>query len=411
MNFGQQNVAPPSLDALTAIVESDFLEQFGRSPSLVVAAPGRVNLIGEHIDYNDGFVLPLAIERYLVMAAAPSTQDSAGSSIRIRSLDLDESESIVTDQTFQPGRTGWIRYVQGVIAGFIELGTAVSAFDAVIGSTIPIGAGLSSSAALEVATATTLEQLNGQVLDLETKALLCQRAEHQFVGVPCGIMDQFSTVFGKLDELMLIDCQTLQVDSIPFDSREVSVLIANSDVKHALIGGEYAQRRGQCDSALSKLGHASWRDVRIEELEQRRGALTDVEFRRGRHVVTEIERTRAAVLAIRNRDWETTGRLMYASHQSLRDDYEVSCPELDLLVEIASSMGTRKGVFGSRMTGGGFGGCTVSLIDTNQLESVIAELARQYESATGTRPLCFASRPASGVQVIKGRNGAAKVPS
>jgi galactokinase len=223
-------------------------------------------------------------------------------------------------------------------------------------------------------------------------------------------MDQFSTVFGKLDELMLIDCQSLQIESIPFDSSEVSVLITNSNVKHALTGGEYAQRRSQCDSALSKLGHPSWRDVRLEQLEQQRSSLTDVEFRRGRHVVTEIQRTRAAVQTIGNRDWETTGGLMYSSHQSLKDDYEVSCPELDLLVDIASSMGPREGMFGSRMTGGGFGGCTVSLIDTNQLESVIGVLTRQYESATGTRPLCFASRPARGVRVIKGRNGAAKVP-
>ncbi len=410
MNSSVPNIAPTSLGGLTAKVESDFLERFGHPPDLVVAAPGRVNLIGEHIDYNDGFVMPLAIERYLVVAASPSTEEAACSSIRIRSLDLDETEFISTDPTFPPGRTGWISYVQGVIAGFVERGTAVSAFDAVIGSTIPIGAGLSSSAALEVAVATVLEQLNGQVLDLRTKALLCQQAEHQFAGVPCGIMDQFSIVFGKLDELMLINCQSLQIESIPFDSSEVSVLITNSNVKHALTSGEYAQRRSQCDSALSKLGYASWRDVRLEELEQQRSALTDVEFRRGRHVVTEIQRTRAAVQTIRNRDWESTGRLVYASHQSLRDDYEVSCPELDLLVDIASSMGSREGVYGSRMTGGGFGGCTVSLIDTNQLESVIGVLTRQYESATGTRPLCFASRPARGVRVIKGRNGAAKVP-
>ena len=399
MNSSQQKFAQWSLDQLATQVESDFLEQFGRPPMSVVAAPGRVNLIGEHIDYNDGFVLPLAIERYVVMAVAPATVDAAQSSIR--SLNLAETQSVPAGQALLPGRNGWIRYVEGVIAGFNERGESVPAFDAVIGSSIPIGAGLSSSAALEVATATALEQITGATLDLWTKALLCQHAEHEFAGVPCGIMDQFSSVFGKPDCLLLIDCRSLKVDSIPFDAQEVSVLITNSNVKHALIGGEYARRRAQCDAALGKLGHGSWRDVRLADLEQRGGALSDVEFRRARHVVTEIQRTTAAAEAIRSRDWETAGELMYASHVSLRDDYDVSCHELDLLVEIASRIGTQGGVFGSRMTGGGFGGCSVSLVGTHQLQSVTESITTQYESATGTLPFCFASRPADGAHVIK----------
>jgi len=369
---------------------------------VVVAAPGRVNLIGEHIDYNDGFVLPLAIERYVVMATALPENESSHSSIRIHSLNLAETELIPTDQSIQPGRQGWVRYVEGVIAGFVELGENILAFDAVIGSNVPVGGGLSSSAALEVATATLLEQVTGHSLGLKEKALLCQLAEHRFAGVPCGIMDQFSSVFGKVDELMLIDCRSLVIESVPFDFGEISVLITNSNVKHELTGGEYRERRSQCASALSKLDQASWRDVTVGQLEQRRDALTEIEFRRARHVVTEIERTIAVSHAFRSGDWEMVGKLMFASHSSLRDDYDVSCPELDRLVQIASSIGKQDGVLGSRMTGGGFGGCTVSLVCTKQLETVISSLTKQYESATGISPFCFASRPARGAHVIKG---------
>jgi galactokinase len=369
---------------------------------LLVAAPGRVNLIGEHIDYNDGFVLPLALERYVVIASAPQEKEFLPALIRLHSTNYAESETIRLDQSIQPGRQGWVSYVEGVLAGFIELGENIPAFDAVIGSTVPLGGGLSSSAALEVATATLLEQVTGRKLALREKALLCQKAEHQFAGVPCGIMDQFSSVFGQADELMLIDCRSQKIETVPFDSSDISVLITNSNVKHELTGGEYAVRRSQCDSALDKLDQTTWRDVTVSDLEQRRAALTDAEFRRARHVVSEINRTIEAANAFRNSDWDTAGRLMYASHDSLRDDYEVSCRELDKLVEIASTLGRQGGVIGSRMTGGGFGGCTVSLVHNEQLEAVIDTLTTQYESTTGIRPHCFSSRPARGAHVIRG---------
>ncbi|MGB7325050.1 MAG: galactokinase [Rubripirellula sp.] len=386
-----------------ATVEQHFQTQFGRPATVVVSAPGRVNLIGEHIDYNDGYVLPLAIERSVVIAAAPATE--AGQA-NFHSMDLAESVAIRLNQKSTPTAESWARYVEGVVDGFRQLGLEIPPFDAIVGSTVPLGSGLSSSAALEVATATLLEKLTGRTLQQNEKALLCQKAEHDYAGVPCGIMDQFSSVFGKENELMLIDCCSQSVEGIPFNASDVSVLITNSNVKHALVNGEYAARRSQCDSALKKLGKTSWRDVTMTDVEQASqkdtGGLDEIESRRAKHVVTEIHRTLKATDAFRNNDWKLAGELLYASHDSLRDDYDVSCPELDILVEIARDIGAENGVYGSRMTGGGFGGCTVSLVANEQVEAVIARLSSSYESKTGIKPTCFSSRPARGAHVVKG---------
>ncbi|TWU56064.1 galactokinase [Rubripirellula reticaptiva] len=389
-----------------ATVEQHFQSQYGRPATVVVSAPGRVNLIGEHIDYNDGYVLPLAIERSVVIAAAPAPENGPAGQANLYSMDLAESAVIRLDQELQPGSESWVRYVEGVLDGFRQLGVEIPAFDAIVGSTVPLGSGLSSSAALEVATATLLEQLTGRTLGQSEKALLCQKAEHDYAGVPCGIMDQFSSVFGKENELMLIDCCSETVEGIPFNASDVSVLITNSNVKHALVNGEYAARRSQCESALKKLGKTSWRDVTLADVEQANQkdavGLNETEFRRARHVVTEIHRTLKATDAFRNSDWELAGELLYASHDSLRDDYDVSCPELDILVEIARDIGGENGVYGSRMTGGGFGGCTVSLVANEHVDAVIATITTSYESKTGIKPTCFSSRPARGAHVVKG---------
>ncbi len=293
-------------------------------------------MIGEHIDYNDGFVLPMAIERYVAIAASPGEDaDNPGPAANIYSVNLDEDVQLALGEPGEPGTPTWSSYVEGVLAGFMERGQAIPSFDAVISSNVPLGGGLSSSAALEVATATLLEAMLGQVLPPVDKALLCQRAEHRFAGVPCGIMDQFSSVFGENDALILLDCRSQEIESVPFLSNDVSVLITNSNVKHELTGGEYAQRRAQCDAALKKLDIASWRDVTREHLEACRDRLEEVEYRRARHVVSEIERTTKAAEAFRAGQWEAAGELMYQSHSSLRDDYEVSCEELDLLVDLA----------------------------------------------------------------------------
>ncbi|WP_146523989.1 galactokinase [Novipirellula artificiosorum] len=385
-----------------------FVAEHSRPPEWVIAAPGRVNLIGEHIDYNDGFVLPMAIERYVVIAAASRNDDSRR--VSLHSVNLNETAQIDLSKPLAPSTPPtWYAYVEGVVAGFLErMGPDASqqlpSMDWLIESNVPVGGGLSSSAALEVATATLLEAVTGVSLAMDEKALLCQKAEHEFAGVPCGIMDQFSSVFGQENAFMLLDCRTQELRHVPFSSNKISVLITNSNVKHELTGGEYAQRRCECDSALKKLGRPSWRDVTLEILDAGKDKLTEVEFRRGRHVVSEIDRTQKAASAIESGDWQQLGELMYASHASLRDDYEVSCDELDLLVDLANKIGPAGGIHGSRMTGGGFGGCTVTLVESDKAVEVSAIMAKQYEQQSGIKPQLFASRPALGAHKIDRAN-------
>ena len=384
-------------------VESEFRTRFGREPSVVAAAPGRVNLIGEHIDYNNGFVLPMAIERYVIIAA-DLCSDSSREYATFFSSSIQESRDIPIGASSGPTCSGWGRYIEGVIAGFVSGGHNVSALEAVIGSNVPSGGGLSSSAALEVATATMLEGITGHQLEAPEKALLCQRAEHEFAGMPCGIMDQFSSVFGMPGELMLLDCMSQEIQTVPFREEDVAVLITNSNIKHELTGGEYAERRRQCESALKKLSLSSWRDVTSGDLDSARGRLTDDEFACGRHVVTEIARTLDAAEAFAKGQWASVGELMYSSHESLQKDFRVSCAELDALVRINREIGIEGGVYGSRMTGGGFGGCIVTLLQSDCANEVREKILTQYENETGVAGSSFVSRPALGAHLIK-RNG------
>ena len=384
-------------------VENEYRSRFGRAPSVVAAAPGRVNLIGEHIDYNNGFVLPMAIERYVIIAAAPCSDPSQEHAI-FYSSHLQESSDIPIGMAFGPTCSGWGRYVEGVIAGFVSRGCDVPPLEAVIGSSVPSGGGLSSSAALEVATATMLEGITDHQIEPLEKAILCQHAEHTFAGMPCGIMDQFSSVFGMPGELMLLDCMSQKIQTVPFREEDVSVLITNSNIKHELTGGEYAERRRQCESALEKLDLLSWRDVRLANLEAARDRLTDDELACGRHVVTEIARTLDAAKAFTNGQWALVGELMYSSHESLQKDFRVSCDELDALVRITREIGSEGGVYGSRMTGGGFGGCIVTLVHSDCASAVRERILTQYENETGVQGSSFASRPALGAHLIK-RNG------
>jgi galactokinase len=399
MSSDQVDVADP-LHRLSARTEQAFESKFGGSPDYLVAAPGRVNLIGEHIDYNDGFVMPMAIERYVVMAASRNGHNSENEA-NFYSVNLDQTARLDLGQRSGPQADGWARYIEGVIAGFSRRGVKVPPLDVVLESNVPLGGGLSSSAALEVAAATLLESACGETLEPVEKALLCQQAEHDYAGVPCGIMDQFSSVFGKADELMLLDCQSQEIRAVPFAADDITVLITNSNVKHELSGGEYAQRRAQCDSARAKLNRSSWRDVSQQDLESQRVKLDDEEYRRGRHVVSEISRTLRTAEALQDQDWRQVGQLMYASHDSLRDDYQVSCDELDVLVDSAREVGFDGGVIGSRMTGGGFGGCTVTLVKTANVDAVADALLTRYEAKRGLKASCFASRPARGAHIIR----------
>lgn len=386
---------------LTGLVNraaEQFAARFERPASWIVAAPGRVNLIGEHIDYSDGFVLPMAIERYCVIAAGEAEEGRAS----VFSATTGEEALIPLPPVAPHHVTGhWSNYVAGVLAGWAERVGRLPGFVAVCESNVPIGGGLSSSASLEVATATLLEAMTDDTLEPDDKALLCQRAEHEYPGVPCGIMDQFASVFGRRDHLMLLDCRSRQIEYIPLVDPQITVLIVNSNVRHELTGSEYAERREQCESVARKLGLRSMRDATLEQLNSDRLKIDAIEFRRARHAITEIARTIKAAEAIRASDWDQIGALMYASHKSLRDDYEVSCPELDLLVDLAQDLGKDKGVIGARMTGGGFGGCTVNLVDTQLANAVAEKIADAYQSKTGITPTLLTSRPAMGAHRIR----------
>jgi galactokinase len=389
-----------TLPELTARVTQQFVKTYGRPPRWIVAAPGRVNVIGEHTDYNDGFVLPMAIERYAVLAA----DQSAGGRNTIEIRDTVEGvEPAVIDlaAALKPGMPKWSNYPRGVVAGFLARGIKPGGLDVLLHSTVPLGGGLSSSAALEVGTATLLEAVTGKKLDPVEKALLCQKAEHEFAGVPCGIMDQFISVMGRENHLLLLDCRSRQTELVPMNDPSVALLIINTNVKHELGSGEYAKRRAQCEAAAKILGVPSLRDADPDMLEGAKNKMDKVVYRRARHVIGEIERTVHAAEGIRASNWPTVGNLMYASHASLRDDYEVSCAELDAVVEIAEGIGRTGGVYGCRMTGGGFGGCTVALVKAVAVEAISAKIAVDYKKRTGIEATIFSSRPAAGAAVIK----------
>jgi galactokinase len=378
---------------------SIFQAKFGNKPVFGAVAPGRVNLIGEHTDYNDGFVLPMAIERQTVVLAAPSST----SRVRLFSTDPGAKDQIVEftpDASLAKGTPAWANYVKGVVAGFVARGVKIPGFDAVIDSTVPLGGGLSSSASLEVAFATLLESITDHAIPVVDKALLCQTAEHKFAGVPCGIMDQFISALGQADHAMLLDCRTKIPTQVPLLDPNVSILIANTNVKHELTGGEYAQRRAQCEVAAKVLGVSSLRDVDQSAVEANRFRLDHWAYRRARHVVGEIARTTHAADAASRGSWNEFGMLMLESHSSLRDDFEVSCAELDLMVDFARELIFTGDVYGSRMTGGGFGGCTVSLVRSSAVDRVTEHLHARYLKATSIAPTIFASRPARGAHAV-----------
>ena len=378
--------------------KSAFTKQYGTAPAWIVSAPGRVNLIGEHTDYNDGFVFPMAIERYTVIAAAPGE----GSKSTVFSVNKSEAASILTDGSSQPPeQVVWSSYVQGTVQYAFEAGFRARPFRAVINSDVPLGGGLSSSASLEVAAATLIEAMTGQQFDPVQKALICQKAEHRYAKMPCGIMDQLIAVMGQAGHAMLLDCRSKQPKMIPMDDPNVSVLIVNSNVKHELTGSEYPDRRRQCEKAAKLLAVPMLRDATLPQLEAARSRFNqepdgDLCYRRAKHVITENDRTTAMATALTQKDWATCGQLMGASHRSMKEDFEITCKEIDRLAEIAQ--GT-DGVIGSRMTGGGFGGCTVSLIETSRTEEIVKAITKQYQSATGIEPAAFVTRPAQGARI------------
>jgi galactokinase len=376
-----------NLKELATHVAAEFEKHYGRPPRWIVAAPGRVNIIGEHTDYNDGFVLPMAIERYAIMAADASASSSL--------FTIDVSTPVTK------GQPKWSNYIRGVLCGFQNRGVKIPALDIAFMSTVPLGGGLSSSAALEVATATLLEAVTGKTIDPVEKALLAQKAEHDFAGVPCGIMDQFISALGREGHLLLLDCRTRKTELVPMSDPCVALLIINTNVKHELGSGEYAKRRAECEQAAKILGVASLRDATPDQLEKAKGKMSEVVYRRALHVVGEIERTVHAAEGIRQSNWPTVGQFMYASHAALSNDYEVSCKELDMVVEITKDIGYKGGIYGCRMTGGGFGGCCIALVRAAAAEAISKRIATDYKTKTGIEATIFSSQPAAGAMIIK----------
>lgn len=385
---------------LARTAASEFMGKFGRAPRWVVAAPGRVNVIGDHTDYSGGLVLPMAIDRHTVIAAAPAPAGS-GRRIHLHSAAVEQSVEIPLDALPEADELRWANYPRGVVAGFVARGRVLPALDALVVSDVPLGGGLSSSAAFEVATATLLEAALGEQMDPLEKARLCREAEHEYARVPCGIMDQLISVLGNDSGALLIDCRTGGTRAVPFADSRVSLLIANSDVRHSLGASAYAARRSACIEAARVLGVPELGQATLAQVEAAEAELGPVLYRRARHVVTENERTRAAADALGGGDWRTAGALIYESHRSLSEDFEVSSPELDTLVQLARDIGEAGGVFGARMTGGGFGGCTVTLIASDRAADIGARLAEEYRRRHERSLTWFIARPSRGAHVVQ----------
>ncbi len=378
-----------------AALREAFQQTYGKEPR-IFSAPGRVNLIGEHTDYNDGFVLPMAIDRRTYVAAA----GNGTRAVRVSALDLDQTTDFNLDEPRTFFENPWAAYIAGVAFELQNAGRKLAGTDLVIKSDVPIGAGLSSSAALEIASGKALLTLSECRLDAIELALIAQKAEHTFVGTRCGIMDQLTVTVGQAEHALLIDCRSLNLQNIKLDLRDTMVAICNTNVKHELATSAYNQRRTECEQAVEILkalrpGINALRDVTEEDLEHARKDLPELLFRRARHVVTENARTLEAANALHNGDLEKFGMLMNASHESLRDDYEVSCAELDLMVDLARKC---DGVLGARMTGGGFGGCTVNLIKRTCFPAFKDYVAAQYHQSIGIKAAIYSVSADKGVQ-------------
>ena len=408
---------PPGALPLLQLATSAYKVAFsGVFPTTAAQAPGRVNLIGEHTDYTGGFVLPLALEKRTVVVGSGAIVDvnTEDSDCIIASVGVDGGNTVSFDAdpaTLAKGDPFWANYVKGVVKQYsadLPEGKKFT-FKAIFASDVPLGAGLSSSAALEVATATFLETIAGVVVPQpEEKALRCQAAEHEFCGMPCGIMDQFVSALAAENHLLQIDCRAnkgTRVSLGPSDSELPVILITDSKVKHELTGSEYPSRVAQCEAASQLIA------AEYPEVEQLRDATPtmldaafvgksgtdDVTYRRARHVIHENARVEGVVQALSAGDFATAGKLMIASHMSLKNDFEVSTPQLDKLVDLAIGF---DGVYGARMTGGGFGGCVVSLVKAAAVDKLVAHLEEGYQNFTGIKPESFVTRPGTGASSL-----------
>lgn len=382
---------PPTspLKSLAAKTADAFEQHFQMQPTALAAAPGRVNIIGEHVDYNGGWVLPAAIERWIVAAAAPRDDGV----VALHDGRTGDSARFSVAELSRTPQRSWTNYVRGVLAGLSALGLHTRGFSLTISSTIPLGGGLSSSAALEAVVARMLCQLFGWTIAPLKLAKLCQKAEHDYAGVPCGLMDQAAVLMSREAHLLLLDCASETVSHVPFSNPDWRILIINSGVAHELADGEYAKRRSACHHAATALGVSSLRELDPSCLPRAARILNDEMHRCVRHVVTENQRTLDVVAALARDDLPHIARLLDASHVSLRDDFRVSCAELDFIAATAQRI---EGVAGCRMTGGGFGGSALALVHAAVIETASATISAAFAAQFGRPPVIFPTRPTAG---------------
>jgi len=364
------------------LIIADFETRFGYNP-LIFSSPGRINLIGEHTDYNDGFVLPASVNNYIYFAIKPNNKNT----YRFHSFDYNEGFEIIINE-IKPSNKHWANYLLGVIAQFIDDGKKIPGFDCVFGGNIPIGAGMSSSAAIECGLAFALNSIYD--LNYSTMRLVkfAQKAEHDYAGVQCGVMDQFAVMHGKENQVVKLDCRSLEFQYFPFDMSEVLLVLVDTGVKHALASSEYNKRKLECKKGVEVLQKynsdiVALRDVSYDMIQKKKEEFDELTYKRCVYVIKENERVQKACDYLILGDFIGFGRLMFLSHKGLRDDYEVSCDELDQLVEIAESV---DGVFGARMMGGGFGGCTINLIKRSRLIAFEKKIIDNYQTPDGDPP-------------------------
>lgn len=382
--------------SLQGLVVKEFVSRFGTQPVAVVRAPGRVNLIGEHTDYNDGFVLPMAIDRAVWIALRPRP----GKSVVVHSFDFNQTQTFTLEEVREKDASreavGWIEYVKGVAWAMQEARYTLQAWEGVLAGDVPIGAGLSSSAALEMATVRAFALLSGHSWDPATMAKFGQRAENHWVGMNCGIMDQMISAAGKAEHALLIDCRSLETEPVPLPLDTVAVVM-DTATRRGLVDSAYNERRAQCEAAAQFFDVPALRDVRLADFEIQADELDEPIRQRARHVITENERTLQASQAMREGDVLKLGQLMNASHESLRDDFEVSSAALNSMVEYARRT---DGCYGARMTGAGFGGCAVALVQQEKADLFAKTVATDYERATRNKPNVYICRATNGAEVL-----------
>lgn len=379
-------------------VSHTFTENFGNEP-MVVRAPGRINIIGEHTDYNDGFVLPAAID----LAVYIYIQKSGSNKTKLISVDLDDSYTFDISEDLEPVTQGWVNYFLGVIDQFRLAGHQLEGFNLMFTSDIPMGSGLSSSAALECGFGMALSQLFGIEIERTTLAKMGQQAEHKFAGVKCGIMDQFASCMGKDGHVVKLDCRSLAYEYYPADFKDYELVLFDSNVKHNLADSQYNIRRSQCEAGVAAIQAIqpeikSLRDATLEDLAKAKPDMEEVVYRRCKYAIEENIRVQGVCDALQAGDIKTVGKIMLETHAGLRDDYEVSCKELDTLIDIATKL---EGHVGGRMMGGGFGGCTINLIQKEAVDSVIEQVVKGYKETTGIDTKIYRVAIGDGVGLYK----------